>query len=166
MAWRACLPPFARSALLIGIVAAGWLVPVASMAEECALKASLVVSDLGAGVVGPTGTVWTVSADCGFAVARQVGLNPAPPHKRGQLTADQRRKLAVLLTAVEGAALPSRLGAAPQPNAPQITVAYGKTRCVLTLPPPGRARDASAPVDAREARIRNLAQGLRDMLGE
>jgi hypothetical protein len=33
--------------------------------------------DTQGGVVGPTGTVWTIDEDCSYAVARQIGFKDA-----------------------------------------------------------------------------------------
>jgi hypothetical protein len=153
-------------ALPAGVGAAGLLQWGASLAEESPLTAPLILKDLQGGFVGQTGTVWTIAPDCSFTVARQTGPNTADPHKHGRLTPDQRKRLAALLARIELAAPPKQLGDAPQPNAHQITVSYGQTRCVLNLPPAGGGADPrGAPADPLAARVLELGDILKDMIG-
>jgi hypothetical protein len=156
----------ARLALVVGVMAAGHLGSGASMVQECPLTAPLILEDLQAGFVGQTGMVWTIAPDCSFTVARQIGANTADPHKQGQLTSDQEKRLAALLARPEFAVLPGRLGGVPQPNAHQITVTYGQTRCVLTLAPPGGNPDPLRQAgDPRVTWMLELDDVLKDMIG-
>lgn len=136
------------------------------MPEEIRLTAPLILEDLHGGVVGQTGTIWTIAPDCSFTVARQVGLKTADPHKQGRLTPDQQNRLALLLARIAPAALPSQLGGVPQPNARQIAVSYGEARSVLTLAPSGGdANPLPSPADQQAASVLELVDILKEMIG-
>jgi hypothetical protein len=153
-------------ALLVDVAAPGHLTSGTGLAQECPLTAPLVVRDLHGGFVGQTGTVRTVASDCSFTVARQIGSKTAEPHKHGRLTSDQQKRLGALMTRIELAALPEQLGGLPQPNAHQITVSYGRSRCVLTLAPAGGDPDPPrAPADRGTAWVLDLRDTLKDMIG-
>ena len=136
------------------------------MAQECPLTAPLVLKDLQGGFVGQTGTVWTIAPDCSFTVARQIGAKVGDPHKQGHLTAEQQQRLAALIGHTDLAGFPDRLGGAPQPNARQITISYGRTGSTVTLRPGGDA-DAlqAASSDPRASQILELMRALDDMTG-
>jgi hypothetical protein len=133
--------------------------------QDADLNATLTVADLQNGFVGPTGTVWTVSPEGIFTVARQVGINAPAPHKTGQLTTEQKARLAGLIAAIEQASIPSRLGAAPGPNVHQITVSYGSTRSVLTLSPPAAEANEPARADPPTRLLVDLVAALKEMVG-
>ncbi len=112
-------------------------------AKDCPLKAPLIVKDTQDGFAGPTGTIWTISEDCSFTVARQLGPKVLPPERQGRLTADQQARLN---SALERAALekaPADIGVSPPVNARRITVTSGDKTTVLSLPPGGDARALS-----------------------
>ena len=156
-----------RVGATVGAMAASLLPAETSLAEKCPLTAPLIVKDLQGGVVGQTGTVWTVALDCSFTVARQIGANIAGPHKQGRLTAEQRKRLQALLGGVPMAALPSQSGGAGQVNARQITLSYGRNRTALSLAPGGGDLKTlrAAAADQPSARLLELAEALRDMTG-
>jgi hypothetical protein len=112
------------------------------------------------GVVGPTGTVWTIAADCSFAVARQIGFKTLPPSRRGELTPEQASRLEALLDRVRQAQLPQRFGAPPHANPRRITLAYGATESVLLLPAGG-----GEVADERARPVLDLAAAVKEMLG-
>jgi hypothetical protein len=149
--------------LLAALTTVMLLISGTVMAQECPLAAPLVLKDLQSGFVGQTGTVWTVAPDCSFTIARQIGAKVGDPHKKGRLTAEQRQRLAVLIGRMDLAGFPDRIGGAPQPNARQITVSYGRTSSVLTLPPGGNA-DALSVAD-RDRRIRQLLELVHTLGG-
>lgn len=156
----------ARS-LRAAMTAAMLLISGIAMAQECPLAAPLVLKDLQSGFVGQTGTVWTIAPDCNFTVARQIGGKVGDPYKQGQLTLEQRQQLAALIGRMNLAGFPDRLGGAPQPNAHQITVSYGHTVSVLTLPPGGNMNELSAASgDQRATQLLELAHALGVMIGK
>jgi hypothetical protein len=130
------------------------------MAQQCRLSAPLTLKDTQGGVVGPTGTVWTIAEDCSYAVARQIGFKTLAPKKRGRLTPEQAARLEELLDRVRRADLPQRFGAPPQANPRQISLAYGATESVLTLPPSG-----GKVADTRAKPVLDMAAAVKDMLG-
>jgi hypothetical protein len=137
------------------------------MAEECSLSAPLVLKDTQSGFAGETGNVWTIAPDCSFTVARQVGLSVLPPHKQGQLTAQQRTQLKEFLDRMTATALPEQVGSGPQVNARRITLDYGGKQSVLSLPPGGGdlgALRAAAGDDATRLML-DVADGLKAMAG-
>jgi hypothetical protein len=137
------------------------------MADECPLSAPLVLKDTQSGFAGETGNVWTIAPDCSFTVARQVGLNVLEPHKKGQLTAQQRTQLKEMLDQMTATALPEQLGSGPQVNARRITLAYGGKQSVLSLPPGGGdlgTLRAAAGDDATRLML-DVADRLKAMAG-
>jgi hypothetical protein len=152
--------------LLAAATAAIFLISGITMAQECPLTAPLVLKDLQSGFVGQTGTVWTITPDCRFTIARQIGAKVGDPYKQGRLTPEQRQRLASLIARMDLTGFPDRLGDAPQPNARQITVSYGKAVSVLTLPPGGNSGALSAAGgDQRTAQLLELAHALSAMIG-
>lgn len=137
------------------------------MAEECPLTALLTVADTQAGFAGETGTVWTISPDCNFTVARQIGLKVLDPHKQGRLTAEQQARLKDLLNRMAAAPLPRQAGDAPQVNARQITLSYGSQQSILALPPGGGDVGAlrATAGDGPAGRMLELADVLKGMTG-
>jgi hypothetical protein len=137
------------------------------MAEECPLTALLTVADTQAGFAGETGTIWTISPDCNFTVARQIGLKVLDPHKQGRLTAEQQARLKDLLNRMAAAPLPRQAGDAPQVNARQITLSYGSQQSILALPPGGGDVGAlrATAGDGPARRMLELADVLKGMTG-
>src|SRR5689334_12168736 len=80
-----------------------------SMAGQCPLTAQLVLSDLQSGIVGQTGTVWTIESDCSFTVARQIALQTEGPYRRGRLTPEQESQLNELLARGDPASFPEQI---------------------------------------------------------
>ena len=74
------------------------------------MTAPLTVKDLQDGIVGQTGTVWTIAPDCSFTVARQIGLKIGDPYKQGRLTPEQQAQLKALLDRMAVAEFPAHLG--------------------------------------------------------
>jgi hypothetical protein len=158
--------PVAAPSLLAAATAALLTMTGSTMAQQCPLAAPLVVKDLQGGVVGQTGTIWTVAPDCSFTVARQIGAKIADAHKQGRLSAEQQQRLAALIGQANFAAFPDRLGGTPQPNGRQITVSYGRTVSVATLPPD--AAPGASPATAGDQRVNQtieLARFLDDIIG-
>ncbi len=137
------------------------------MAQECPLSAPLTVTDTQAGFAGETGTVWTISPDCSFTVARQIGLKVLDPHNQGRLTAEQQQRLKDLLGRMTAAPLPKQVGGVPQVNARQITLSYGGEQSILALPPGGGDVGAlrAVPGDGPAGRMLELADVLKGMIG-
>ena len=135
------------------------------MAQECPLSAPLTVTDTQAGFAGETGTVWTISPDCSFTVARQIGLKVLDPHKQGRLSAEQQAHLRDLMNRMAAAPLPKETGT-PQVNARRITLSYGSQQSILSLPPGGDVGTLGATAgDGPAGRMLELAHTLKGMTG-
>jgi hypothetical protein len=137
------------------------------MAQECPLSAPLTLTDIQAGFAGETGTVWTITPECSFTVARQIGLKVLDPHKQGRLTAEQQSRLKDLLNGVAAAPLPKQTGGAPHVNGRRITLSYGSQQSILALPPGGGDVGAlrAAAGDGPAGRMLVLADTLKGMTG-
>lgn len=137
------------------------------MAQECPLSAPLTLTDTQSGFAGETGTVWTISPDCSFTVARQIGLKMLDPHKQGRLSTEQQVHLKELLSRMAAAPLPKQVGDAPQANARHITLSYGSQQSILALPPGGGDVGALRAVagDGPAGRMLELAHTLKEMTG-
>jgi len=165
--WQFRLPCLTATTVGLGFALLGLLISGMVMAEECPLSAPLVLKDTQSGFAGETGNVWTIAPDCSFTVARQVGLNVLEPHKKGQLTAQQRKQLKEMMDRMTATALPEQLGSGPQVNARRITLAYGGQQSVLSLPPGGGDLGAlrATAGDASTRLMLDLADGLKAMAG-
>jgi hypothetical protein len=128
---------FADGVARLGSALSAFLITVTIMAQECPLSVPLTIKDTQSGFAGETGTVWTITPDCNYTVARQIGLQILGPDKQGRLSPEQQLRLKELLDRMPLAALPTQLGDAPQVNARRITLSYGQAETVLTLPPGG-----------------------------
>jgi hypothetical protein len=131
------------------------------------LTAPLTLKDMQNGVVGQTGTVWTIAPDCSFTIARQIGQKVGDPYKQGQPTPEQQVQLKELLDRMAAAPLPERLGGAPQVNARQIAMSYGGKHSVLNLAPGGGDLSAlrAAAGEDPTGRMLELADTLKSMTG-
>ena len=151
-------------ALRFAIVAvAAFVFAEVSMAGQCPLTAQLVLRDLQSGIVGQTGTVWTIEPDCSFTVARQIALQTGAPHRRGQLTPEQTAKLNELLARIDPASFPAQIGE-PQVNGREISLAYGGASSTLNLPPAGPGGGAAR--DQHATRLLDLAETLEQLVGD
>jgi hypothetical protein len=137
-----------------------------SLAEQHPLAAPLVLSDLQSGIVGQTGTVWTVAPDYGFTVARQIVVKTADPHRRGHLPPEQQGQLRELLARIDPAALPRQIGK-PRVNGRQILLTYGQAASSLNLPAGGGSLGAlrATVTDPNAGRFLELADLLQQMIG-
>ena len=137
------------------------------MADECPLSVPLVLKDTQSGFAGETGNVWTIAPDCSFTVARQVGLNVLDPHKKGQLTPQQRTQLKEMLDRMTATALPEQIGGEPQVNPRRVTLSYGGKQSVLNLPPGGGDLGTlrAAAGDEPTRLMLDLADNLKAMTG-
>lgn len=151
----------------IALAVAGLFVSEATLAQECPLATPLILEETQDGVVGRTGTVWTIAPDCSFTAARRFGPNIAAPDRRGRLTAAQQAELGTLLRRARIAELPEQFGAGPQVNMRQITLSYNGRVSVLSLPPGGN--EPGVPQAGRDegpaARLLGLAGALKNMIG-
>jgi len=143
------------------------LTPGMIMAQECLLESPLILKETQSGIVGETGTVWTVAADCNFTIARQIGPKVLEPHKHGHLTSEQQGRLKEILDqigAAQSSAVPAR---APHVNPHRITVSYGNREAALTLPSGvGNIGASHEPTgDDHEKSILKLTSAIREMLG-
>jgi len=130
------------------------------MAEECRLSAPVRLTATQDGIVGPTGTVWTIGADCNFAVARIVGFETLAPNRQGQLTPEQAARLEELLERVRQSAPPRQFAAAQEANPRRIALVFGAVESELILPP-----GAPETADERARPLLDLAAAIREMLG-
>lgn len=142
------------------------LLPEMSVAEECLLSAQLIVKETQSGVVGETGTVWTIAPDCSFTIARQVGHKVFEPHKSGRLTSEQQARLKAMLEGVSAPQVASAAEGAPAVNPHRITLSYGARHTVLTLPPGSTEKNRTQAFgDDHTKSILDLTAALKDMLG-
>jgi hypothetical protein len=158
-------PTLVAGAVRVGLTLAGLLISGTIMAQECPLSAPLTLKDTQDGFAGETGTVWTITPDCSYTIARQIGLKTLEPHKQGRLTPEQQGQLKGLLDRVAAAGLPKQLGAGPQVNARLITLSYDGKNSLLTLAPGGgdlSALRAAAGNDQAGALL-ELADGVKGM---
>jgi hypothetical protein len=157
----------AAAAAGIGLTFLGLLDLEKVMAEECPLSAPLVLKDTQSGIVGETGSVWTIAPDCSFTVARLIGPKVLDPYKKGQLTPQQRTQLKELLDRMTATALPEQIGGPPQVNPRRITLSYGAKQSVLSLPPGGGDLGAlrAAAGDDTSRLMLDLASHLKAMTG-
>ena len=158
-------PTLVAGAVRVGLTLAGLLISGTIMAQECPLSAPLTLKDTQVGFAGETGTVWTITPDCCYTIARQIGLKTLDPYKQGRLTPEQQGQLKDLLDRIVAAGLPQQLGAGPQVNARRITLSYDGKDSVLTLAPGGgdlSALRAAAGNDQAGALL-ELADGVKGM---
>jgi hypothetical protein len=146
--------------MVMRLAAAALLFAGMAMAGECRLAAPVSLTVTQDGIVGPTGTVWTIGADCNFSVARIVGFKTLAPNRTGQLAPEQAARLEALLDRVRQSAPPRHFGAAPQANPRRIALTFGAVESELILPP-GAADNA----DERARPMLDLAAAIREMLG-
>ena len=137
------------------------------MAQESSLPGPLVVKDLQSGFAGETGTVWTVTSDRSYTVARQIGLKVLEPHAQGQLTLEQWTQLQALGDRLAILSSPAQQSEEPQVNARQITLSYGGKQTMLALPPgrPDRGAQRSAGADDATRMMLELVDDLKAMTG-
>ncbi len=137
------------------------------MAERCPLSAPLMLKDTQGGVVGETGTVWTIAPDCSFTIARQIGNKVLEPHNRGHLTLDQEAHLKGMLDRSAQLDFTNQRGDPPQVNPRRISFSYGGKQAVLTLPSGGGAigESRTLSVDERAKWILELATTMKSILG-
>ena len=149
-------------AALAGLLLAGTL-----MAQECPLSAPLTLKDLQSGFAGETGTVWTISPDCSFTVARQIGRKIMEPHKSGRLTAAQQEELGQMIDRMPQVEADPQPAAPPPANARRVSLAYGSRQASLALPPGGGdiGRLHAPPGDARGRHLLEAAAMVKRMLG-
>lgn len=161
------VPTFTAAAAKAGSVLAGLLISGTIMAQECPLSAPLTVKDTQSGFAGETGTVWTITPDCNFTVARQIGPKILDPYKQGRLTAEQQAQLKGMMERMAAGPLPERLGDGPLINARQITLSYAGKQSVLALPPGAGDAEASraAAGNVSAGRMLELAAMLKGMTG-
>jgi hypothetical protein len=160
-------PSFAVIAAGLGAALAGLLLAGTLMAQECPLSAPLTLKDLQSGVVGETGTVWTIAPDCSFTVARQVGRKVMEPHKSGRLTAAQQQELGQMMDRMPQVEAAPRPAAPPPVNARRLTLTYGSREAALTLPPGGAdiAGQRAPQGDSRASHLLEAAEMVKKMLG-
>jgi hypothetical protein len=137
------------------------------MAQECPLSASLTLKDTQDGFAGPTGVVWTITPDCSFTVAHQIGPKVTEPFRQGRLVPEQQVRLKQLLARAVVTDMPGHLGTGPPVNARRITLSYGDKVSVLTLPPGGGnlGELLATAGDDPTRRLLGLADGLSGMIG-
>jgi hypothetical protein len=151
----------------LGAALAMLLVPGAIMAQQCPLSAPLTLKDMQAGIVGETGTVWVIAADCSYTIARQMGFTTGEPYKHGRLTAEQRGHLEEIVERLQRVRLAEHSAPAPRANARRISLSYAGNELALTLPPGGGelAGLRASAADPRSRGILDLAALLKGMLG-
>jgi hypothetical protein len=135
------------------------------MAQEFPLSMLLTLKDTQCGFAGETSTVWTIAPDFTFTIARQMGLKILDPHKQGRLSPEQQAHFKAMLDRVDIAKLPKGFGTEPQVNARMITLSYGGTDSVLTLPPGGGDLSSlrAAAGDAPAAALLEIAATVKEM---
>ena len=136
-------------------------------AQSCPVDTTLIVTDAQDGFAGKTGATWTVRPDCTFTVVHFVGTKAAEPQQQGQLTPEQKRRLAGLLARDVTAGLPAQVGEATPVNSRHISLKYGGKVVVLAMSPGDSDVPAilSAEVNDPKRRLFEFASALKDMLG-
>jgi hypothetical protein len=121
--------PILRGLLVVSLAAAA--IPQGARGADCIGNSMLILRDSQSGFVGKTGTVWTINPDCSFTVSRFVNEAVSEPHKRGELTTEQKSSLSRLLSDSAISQLPAQIGEAPAVNARQITLSHENKTSVL-----------------------------------
>lgn len=166
--WKLTVPGFAiRLIRIMGLALTLLFLPEIIMAQECPVSAPLILKETQAGVVGETGTVWTIAPDCSFTIARQIGSKLFDPHKRGHLTAEQQARLKEMLDQMGEPHIASLPAGPPHVNPHRITLSYGERQAELTLPAGDldSARLRALMGNDRARSMLDLAAAMKDMLG-
>jgi hypothetical protein len=109
--------------------------PLPTRAADCALRATLTLTDTQDGFAGTTGNVWTIHSDCTFTVSRILNTSVSAPHLRGRLTPEQQARLSAVLAEMSVATLPPRIGEPANVNPRQISLDYDGKISILELGP-------------------------------
>jgi len=99
------------------------------------MAATLTLRDGQGGFAGITGFVWTIRPDGSWDRKRFTNSRMDKPDQQGKLTAKQLQSLADILAHAQVHKLPARLGKFRGANPHLVTLAWGKHKCVWTLPP-------------------------------
>ena len=120
--------------LFVGALQAA-LSPDKFLTKEGRLTATLTLKDGQGGFVGITGSIWTVRPDGSWDRQRFINARIDKPDQQGKLTAKQLQALADVLAHAQIHKLPDRLGKFRGANPHVVTLSWGKSTCVWTLPP-------------------------------
>ena len=104
------------------------------LAQDGKLAATLSLKDGQSGVAGVTGFIWTVRPDGSWDQKRFTNNRVGKPVQLGKLTAKQLQSLAAVLAHAQIHKLPARIGNFRGANPHVVTLAWGKRKCVWTLP--------------------------------
>jgi hypothetical protein len=157
--------PTLRRMLVMSLAAIA--LPQAAHGADCIGNTMLTLRDSQSGFAGKTGTIWTINPDCSFTVSRFVNEAVSQPHKRGELTNEERSSLARLLSDKAVSQLPAQIGEAAPVNARQITLSYENKTSVLNLAPGStdavvRSSDPTAPA----RRLMEVFQAVKRFTGD
>ncbi len=137
------------------------------LARDGKLAATLTLRDGQGGFAGITGFVWTIRTDGSWDRKPFINARMDKPDQQGKLTPGQLQSLADVLAHAQVPKLPDRLGKFCGANPHLVTLAWGKRKCVWTLPPgtpvpkyPDQPFGKLTPEDS----FAEIAQFLRSML--
>jgi hypothetical protein len=149
-------------------VALTGLLRVTDARADCSLTEPLTIADTQDGFAGQVGTVWTITADCSFSIARQIGSKVGEPERQGRFTAEQRKAFTELFAEARIADLPSELGNGPTVNARRVTLTYGDKTAVLILPPGDMDLGmlATTLTDDPSKRVAVFADGVQTLIDD
>ena len=105
------------------------------LTEDGKLAATLTLQDGQSGFAGVTGFIWTVRPDGSWDRKRFINARTNKPDQQGELTAEQLQALADVLAHAQIHKLPAKLGKLRGANPHVVTLTWGKSKCVWTLPP-------------------------------
>ena len=131
------------------------------------LAATLTLQDGQSGFAGVTGIIWTVRPDGSWDRKRFINARMNKPDQQGKLTAEQLQSLADVLAHAQVHKLPAQLGKLRGANPHVVTLAWGKRKCVWTLPPGSPVpKYSDQPVGklTPEDGFAEISQFLRSML--
>lgn len=133
--------------------------------SDGAADLSLTLKEVQGGVVGWTGSVWTIAPDCSFTVSR-IFNTEQPAHRRGQLTPEQQAFLSRILTEKLATSLPQRLGGPIEVNPHVISLTYGGRTSELNWPL-GKSIDSLKALEPSNAtrRFLEIAEAVKQVAG-
>ncbi len=136
--------------------------------KSAALGSPIQVRDEQSGVVGVTGTVWTIDPD-GFYRTERFVNDALTLDREGRLTEEQMHLLAETLSSAGLADLPSKLGpTTPPANPRRIVIESGGRRSELVLrggESLGEARAAAGGAEAPEHRLLAVVEAVGSLVG-
>jgi hypothetical protein len=170
--WRVALTTVLGTALMaaeliaIGVAMADDSTLGRYFAPDGRLSAAVELRDGQSGVVGVTGTLWTINPDGTFQVARFINQSVGQPERTGQLTPPVLQSLAESLASQDFAGLPMAICEEPLVNAHTVELRFGDQTVTCTLQPGKPLTSlAAGAADSPEARFGRMAEEIRQAVG-